>query len=117
MRIDGARECSAFVSEELAFEKAGRHRRAVNLHQIPVSAGAELMYRARNDLLAGACLTRNQAGGVGARYAFHLGKDGTQAVAPPYDGVQERGARAFQVARWPLISRIETGIYRQAFRI
>jgi hypothetical protein len=32
MRIDGARKGATFVPEELTFEKAGRHGRAVHLH-------------------------------------------------------------------------------------
>src|SRR4029077_19578736 len=57
MRIDSARKRSAFVSEELAFEKPGWHRRAVHLDQISVSTGAELVNRSRDDLLACAGLS------------------------------------------------------------
>src|SRR6202043_824773 len=60
MRIDGARKGSTFVSEELAFEKPGWHRRAVQLAQISVSTGAELMNRSRDDFLTCAGLSGNQ---------------------------------------------------------
>src|SRR6202041_2646501 len=42
VRIDGARESSAFMAEKLAFEKARRHGRAVHLDQVPRPARAEL---------------------------------------------------------------------------
>src|SRR6267154_1506161 len=59
MRIDRARKGSTLVSEELAFQKPGWHRRAVHLDQIAVSTGAELVNRARDDFLACAGLSGN----------------------------------------------------------
>jgi len=40
------------LSEEFAFEKASRHRRAVHLDEIPAAARAELVNRSRDDFLA-----------------------------------------------------------------
>src|SRR5260370_40692733 len=117
MRIDGAGKSSTFVSEELAFEKAGWHRRAVHLDQISVSTGAELVNRSRNDFLAGAGLSGNQDSGIRARHGLHLVENGAQAAATPYDRVQERGIRAFWPAVRPFIGTMERGIYRRAFRI
>src|SRR4029077_4022683 len=97
MGIDSARKGSAFVSEELAFEEAGRHRRAVHLHQISVSAGAELVNRSRDDFLAGAGLSGDQNGCIRACDGLHLAENGTQAAAAPYDRVQERGFRALRL--------------------
>jgi hypothetical protein len=87
MRIDSARKGSAFVSEELAFEEAGRHRRAVHLNQISVSAGAELVNRSRDDLLAGAGLSGYQNGCTRACNGLHLAENGAQAAAVPYDPI------------------------------
>jgi hypothetical protein len=117
MRIDGAGKGATFVSEELAFQKAGGHRRAVHLDQISVSAGAELVYRPRNDFLAGAGLSSNQDGCVRARHGLHLVENGAQAAAAPYDRVQERGIRAFWPARRSFIGTMESAIYRRAFRV
>jgi hypothetical protein len=95
MRIDGAGKGSTFVSEEFAFEKAGRHRRAVHLDQISGSAEAELVYGSRYDFLAGAGLSGNQDGCVRARHGLHLVENGAQAPAAPYDRVKEGGFSAF----------------------
>jgi hypothetical protein len=87
MRIDSTRKGSAFVSEELAFEQAGWHRRAVHLHQISVSAGAELVNRSRDDFLAGAGLSGDQNGCIRACDGLHLAENGAQAAAAPYDRI------------------------------
>jgi hypothetical protein len=115
MRLDSAREGATFVSEEFAFEKAGWHRRAVHLDQISVSAGAELVYRPRNDFLAGAGLSGNQDGCVCARHGLHLVENWAEAA--PYDRVQERGIRVFWPARRLFIGTMDSVIYRRAFRI
>src|SRR6202035_459555 len=87
MRIDSARKGSAFVSEELAFEEAGRHRCAVHLHQISVSAGAKFVNRLRDDLLASASLSSDQNGCIPACDGLHLTENGAQAAAAPYDRI------------------------------
>jgi hypothetical protein len=87
MRINCARKGSAFVAEELAFEEAGRHRRAVHLYQISVSARAQLVNRSRDDLLAGAGLTGDQDGCIGACDRVHLAENGAQATSAPYDRI------------------------------
>src|SRR6266404_5138579 len=117
MRIDGARKGSTFVSEELAFEKAGGHRRAVHLDQISVSTGAELVNRSRDDFLACAGLSGNQDGCVRAGHGLQLIENGAQAAAAPYDRVQERGFRAFWLARRPFVTTIVNAIHRRAFGI
>src|SRR5260370_34200996 len=53
VRINGARKGSAFMSEELAFEKAGSHGGTVHLHQISASPGAEIVNPSRDDLPCG----------------------------------------------------------------
>src|SRR6266850_2439411 len=87
MRIDSARKGSAFVPEEFTFEEACGHRRAVHLHQISVSAGAELVNRARDDFLAGAGLSGDQNGCIRACDGLHLAENGAQAAAVPYDRI------------------------------
>src|SRR4029077_8363353 len=102
---------------QLAFKKPGWHRRAVHLDLISVSAGAELVYRPRNDFLAGAGLSGNQDRCVRARHGLHLVENWAQAAATPYDRVQEGGFPAFWLVRRPLVSTIESGIHRRAFWI
>ena len=75
MRINGAGKRPPFVSEELAFEKAGRHGRAVHLHQIAVVARAELVNRPRDDFLAGASLSGNQDRCIRAGYCLDLAEN------------------------------------------
>jgi hypothetical protein len=87
MRIDSARKGSAFVSEELAFEEAGRHRRTVHLHQISVSTGAELVNRSRDDFFSSASLSGYQNICTRACDGFHLVENGAQAAAASYDRI------------------------------
>jgi hypothetical protein len=47
------------MSEELAFEKAGGHRGAVQLHQISVLPGAEFVERSCDYFLGCASLSAN----------------------------------------------------------
>jgi hypothetical protein len=95
MRIDGARKGSAFVSEELAFEKPGWHRRAVHLDQISVSTGTELVNRARDDFLASAGFAGDQNSGVRGRYRLHFSEHWAQAAVAANDRLEERWPRAF----------------------
>src|SRR5207253_10965865 len=60
----GAGEGALLVAEELAFDEPARQRRAVHLHQGAVAAGAPRVDGPRDELLAGAGLTRDQHGGV-----------------------------------------------------
>src|SRR5260221_7789169 len=60
MRVEGARKGSSFVSEELAFKKAGGDCRAIHLHQSSVPAGGDLLNLPGGDFLAGNRLARNQ---------------------------------------------------------
>src|SRR5260370_13096547 len=97
MRIDRARKGSAFMSEQLTFEKAGRHSRTVHLHQIAASARAELVNRSRYYFLAGAGLSGNQYGCIGARHRLYLTEDCAQADAAPNHGPHELRIRAFEL--------------------
>src|SRR6266850_8459732 len=117
MRIDRASKGSAFVSEQLTFEKAGRHSRAVHLHQIAASARAELVNRSRYYFLAGAGLSGNQYGCIGARHRLYLTEDCAQAAAAPNDRLQERGFRAFRLPRDSVVHTVEGSIRRSAFRV
>src|SRR5262249_58623664 len=52
MGCDGTGESTPFVAEKLAFEKAGRHRGAVELDQILPPARAQLLNGTRDDFHA-----------------------------------------------------------------
>ena len=47
MRDNGPRECSPFVSEQFAFKKTCRHRRALHLDEIAASARALKLWNAQ----------------------------------------------------------------------
>ena len=63
------------MSEELTFEKAGRHVGEVHFDQFLVSAWAEFVNRASDDLLARARLPGNHDGGIGGSYRLHLAEE------------------------------------------
>src|ERR1700688_3317567 len=98
MRVDCARKGSAFVPEELAFEKAGGDCRAIHLHQIPVSTGAELVNRASDDFLAGASFARNQNCRTCGRNGFDLSEDPTETPTPAHDCLHKRKVLALRLA-------------------
>src|SRR5262249_62379097 len=75
MRIDGPWKVATLVSEELAFEEAGRHRGAVHLHQTSSSARPELVNRPRDDFLASAGLSGNQDRCIRTGDGLHLGEN------------------------------------------
>src|SRR5690606_11853812 len=60
-----AGERALHVAEELALEEIARDRGAVHADQRPLAARARVVDRARDQLLAGARLARDQHGGVG----------------------------------------------------
>src|ERR1700746_1433298 len=90
MRVDGARKGSAFVSEELAFQKAGGDCRAIHLHQISVPAGAELVNRASDDFLTGASFASNQNCSTCGSNCFDLSEDLTETPTPAHDCLHKR---------------------------
>src|SRR5260370_16965431 len=100
MRIDSAGKGSPFVSEKLAFEKAGRHGRAVYLYQIFVSARAELKDRARDDFLAGAGLSGNQDGCISTCDSLYSVENRAKAATPD-DRFHKGKAVSILVARAP----------------
>src|SRR5712675_3146788 len=62
MRIDRSGKGSALVPEKLAFEKTGRHRRAVHFDEIAAAPRTEFVNRARDNLLAGPGFAGDQDG-------------------------------------------------------
>src|SRR5690606_35942553 len=60
-----AGERALHVAEELALEEIARDRGAVHADQRPLATRARVVDRARDQLLAGARLARDQHGGVG----------------------------------------------------
>src|ERR1700686_4021669 len=93
------------MSEQLAFEKPGGHRRTVHLDEISVAARTEFMNRTSYDFLAGAGLAREQYGRAGGRHGLHLGEDFAQAPAASHNRLQERVFGALKLAH---IGFIET---------
>src|ERR1700722_4955495 len=106
MRIDSSGKGSAFVPEELTFEKTGRHRRTVHFDQIPVAARAELVNRARDALLARPGFAGNQDRGAGWRHGLDFREDGAEAATAPHDRLQERSFGALPPAHSGFIKTV-----------
>jgi hypothetical protein len=98
VRIDGTGERSPHMSKQIAFEKTGRHRRTVHLDEIPAATRAELVDRARDDLLAGSCLAGDQDSGIRSCDGLDITEDGTQTAAASHDRLKERVLSAFWFA-------------------
>src|SRR5258708_4937773 len=90
MRIDRPGKGPAFMPEKLAFEKTSRHCRAVHFDEITAAPRAELVNRARDNLLAGPGFAGDQDGGVRWRHGLDFREDGAQAATAPHDCLQER---------------------------
>src|SRR4029077_5499142 len=90
MGIDSSGKGSAFVPEKLTFEKTSWHRRTVYFDEIPAAARAELVNRARDNLLARPGFAADQDGGGGGPPGLDFREDGAEAATTPYDRLQER---------------------------
>ena len=66
----GAGECAALVAEQLAFQQIVRQRAAVDRNERKIAARAQVVERARGQLLAGPGLALHQDGGVDCRDAL-----------------------------------------------
>src|ERR1700720_4019027 len=106
MRINRSGKGSAFVPEKLTFEKTGRHRRTVHFDEIPAAARAELVNRARDNLLARPGFAGDQDGGVGWRHGLDFREDGAEAPTAPHDRLQERSFDALPPAHHGFIKTI-----------
>src|SRR5689334_11184142 len=82
---DGARERAALVSKELAFQQASGYCRAVELDEGIRLARAEIVDRARDQLLPGARLPVDQDRGIGGSDGLDLLQDVAQGVTPADD--------------------------------
>src|SRR5579862_6416421 len=82
---DRAREGAALVAEELALEEARRDGGAVELHERPLAASAELVNGARDQLLPRSGLAVDDDGGVGGRHGLDLVQDLLQRRRLPDD--------------------------------
>src|SRR5207245_8524176 len=69
---DGAREGAPLVAEQLALEKARRDGGAVDLDEGPLATPAQVVNRARDQLLPGARLAEDEHGRVRGRDRLHL---------------------------------------------
>src|SRR5207253_9161559 len=66
LELVGAREGASLITKQLALEELARHGGAVDLDERPRPAGREVVDRPRDQLLAGARLTRDENGDVNA---------------------------------------------------
>src|SRR5271154_2296963 len=117
MRVDGARKGSAFVTEELAFEKAGGDCRTIHLHQISVSAWAELVNRASDDFLSGASFARNQNCHIRGRNRFDERENATETPASTHNGLHKRKFLAVLVTSAWLVTTKRNGVHWYFSRI
>src|SRR5262249_52456515 len=83
----GAGERAFLVAKELALEQPGRDRRAIALHIGLRAAGAQVVHRPRNQLLADAGLAVDQYSRIGGRDHVEIFEDAAQGVAPADDAV------------------------------
>jgi hypothetical protein len=86
--------------------ETGGHGRAVDLHQISISARAEFVERACDDFLACASFSADQHGRVGSRYGLHLVEDGAQTAAPADNRPHERNLLAVAGAKPDTAERV-----------
>src|SRR5262249_17616274 len=75
---DGAGERALLMTEQLAFEQAGRDRRAIELDQRAFAPGAQVVNGAGDQLLARAGFAANQDGRIGGRDRLDLFEDAFQ---------------------------------------
>ena len=78
---DGPGESALLVPEELALDEGGRQRRAVELDERPVPAGAQAVERVGDELLPDARLALEEDGARRGRHLLDAGEDVAQDVA------------------------------------
>src|SRR5208282_946593 len=84
----GSGEGSLFVSEQFALQKGSRDRRAVYLDEGSALPGRKAVDHAGDDVFAGATLSVNQDGDVGAGDLVHAGAESLHRFGlAKYDGV------------------------------
>ena len=83
-----AGERTALVTEELVFHEVLGERRTVHFDERPSAASASLVERAREELLANACLSFDQYGGVERSDLLDLPEDVAERVALAHDLIE-----------------------------
>src|SRR5712671_7554101 len=111
MRIDSSGKGSAFVPEKLTFEKAGRHRRTVHFDEIAAAARAELVNRARDNLLARPSFAGDQDGGVRWRHRLDFREDGAEAATAPHDCLEKGRVCALRPAHNWCVGNVNAGAH------
>ena len=81
----GSGERASLVTKKLTFQQIQRNGSAIQLYERTPASRAEVVNCARDQLLAGACLSLDKNGGIGWRHAFDLFKDRLQSRALAYD--------------------------------
>jgi hypothetical protein len=104
----GVGEGAAHVAEKLALEQRLRHGGAVDRHERPVGPRAATVQRASNQLLAGAALAGDEAGGLGAgRPPSRSNRSRIGALAPTISSKADRprplALEALELAAQPLV--------------
>src|SRR5580698_7509217 len=112
MSADGARKRSAFMSEELALQKAGRDRRTIHFHQASIATRTELVNRASDDFFAGAGFACDQNRHIGGSNRFDEREDAAKTGPPTYDRLHERNLLSIVLSNAGASTTNEKGIYR-----
>jgi hypothetical protein len=81
----GSGERASLVTKKLAFQQIERNGSAIQLYERTPASRAEVVNCARDQLLAGACLSLDKNGGIRRRHAFDLFKHRFQSRALAYD--------------------------------
>ena len=82
---DRSGKCSFFVTEQLTLQKPERNRGAIQFNEGAFAAGAQIVYRAGNQLLAGSGLAQDQHARIRRRNNGYQLQRGLQSGALPHD--------------------------------
>src|SRR6202022_4521698 len=81
----GSGEGASLVAKKLAFQQVQRNGSAIQFHEGASAPRADVVNRARNQLLAGACFALDQNGGICRRDAFDLFEHRLQSSTVAYE--------------------------------
>src|SRR5713226_6014278 len=81
----GSGERASLVAKKLAFQQIERNGRAIQFNEWASAPRAQIVNRACDQLLAGACFSQDKNGGIGRRDAFDLFEYRFQSRTVAYD--------------------------------